>query len=131
MDSFIFPGLHHVAALMKEGLGVWDAARDLIFLSHPFLHLGATDGPGMTNLNGLTGHSGAFGCRLYCAVKGHRKEGGNHYYSALLKPNDYDVAGCNHDDVDGSHLPSTNVFEYQTALRKVLTSQTTAQHEDN
>jgi hypothetical protein len=131
VDSFLFPGLHHVAALMKEGLGVWDAARDLIFLSRPFLHLGTADGPGMTYLNGLTGHSGAFGCRLYCAVKGRRKDGGNHYYSALLKPNDYDVAGCNHDDVDGSHLPSTNIFEYQTALRKVLSSRTTAQHEDN
>ena len=94
VDSFIFPGLHHVAALMKEGLGVWDAARDLIFLSQPFLHLGTADSPGMTYLNGLTGHSGAFGCRLYCAVKGCRKEGGNHCYSALLKPNDYNVAGC-------------------------------------
>ena len=59
------------------------------------------------------------------------KDGGNHYYSALLKPNEYDVAGCNHDDVDGSHLPSANIFEYQTALRKVISSRTTAQHEEN
>ena len=76
----------------------------------------------MTYLNGLTGHSGAFGCCLYCAVKGHRKDGGNHYYPALLKPNEYNVAGCNHDDVDGSHLSSANFFEYQAALQKVLSS---------
>ena len=93
VDSFIFPSLHHVAALMKEGLSIWDAARDLNFLSQPFLHLGTADGPGMTYLNGLTGHSGAFGCCLYCAVKGHRKDGGNHYYPALLKLNEYNV-GC-------------------------------------
>ena len=130
-DSYIFPGFHHVAALMKEGLGIWDAAEDITFISHPFLHLGTADGPGMTYLNGLTGHSSAFGCRLYCAVKGRRKEGGNHYYPALLKPNNYDVAGCNHDDVDGSHLPSANIVEYEAALRKVLLSRTTAQHEEN
>jgi hypothetical protein len=130
-DSYIFLGFHHVAALMKEGLGIWDAAEDITFISHPFLHLGTADGPGMTYLNGLTGHSGAFGCRLYCAVKGRRKEGGNHYYPALLKPNNYDVAGCNHDDVDGSHLPSANIVEYEAALRKVLLSRTTAQHEEN
>jgi hypothetical protein len=122
VDSFIFPGLHHVAALMKEGLGIWDAAQDVVFLSHPFLHLGTADGPGMTYLNGLTGHSGAFGCHLYCAVKGHRKEGGNHYYPALLKPDDYNATGCNHGDIDGSHLPSANIFEYQTALQKILSS---------
>ena len=116
---------------MKEGLEIWDVARDLIFLSQPFLHLGTTNGPGMTYLNGLTDHSCAFGCCLYCAIKGCRKEGGNHYYSALLKPNDYNVAGCNHYNVDGSHLLSANVFKYQTALRKVLSSQTIAQHEDN
>ena len=85
VDSFIFPGLHHIAALIKEGLGIWDAARDFVFLSQPFLHLGTADGPGMTYLNGLTSHSGDFGCCLYCAVKGHRKDGGNHYYPALVE----------------------------------------------
>jgi len=130
-DSFIFPSLHHVAALMKEGLGIWDAYEDVVFLSYLFLYLGATDGPGMTYLNGLTGHSGAFGCRLYCPVKGRRKDGGNHYYPALLKPINYNVPGCDHNDVDGSHLPSANIHEYLTALRKVLSSQTSAQYEEN
>jgi hypothetical protein len=130
-DSYIFLGFHHVATLMKEGLGIRDAAEDITFISHPFLHLGTADGPGMTYLNGLTSHSGTFGCCLYCAVKGCRKEGGNHYYPALLKPNDYDVAGCNHDDVNGSHLLSANIVEYEATLRKVLLSWTTAQHEEN
>jgi hypothetical protein len=131
VDSYLFPGFHHLAALMKEGLGIWDAVRNVVFTSRPFLYLGTADGPGMTYLNGLTGHSGAFGCRLYCAVKGRRKEGGNHYYPALLKPNDYNVAGCDHGDINGSHLPSADIFEYQTALKRVLSSRTTAQHEEN
>ena len=41
---------------MKEGLTIWDINHDEIFISHPFLFLGAADGPGMTYLNGLTGH---------------------------------------------------------------------------
>ena len=51
-----------------------------------FVLLGAADGPGLAYLNGLTGHSGAFGCRLYCPVKGHQKVDAPHYYPALLKP---------------------------------------------
>ncbi|KIJ14028.1 hypothetical protein PAXINDRAFT_79868 [Paxillus involutus ATCC 200175] len=27
VDSFLFPGLHHVSALQKEGLTIWDASR--------------------------------------------------------------------------------------------------------
>ena len=129
VDSFIFPGLHHLSALMKEGLMIWDSARDIIFKSYPFMHLGTADGPGATYLNGLTGHSGAFGCRIYCPVKGRRK--GSHYYPALLKPANYDIEGSNHADVNGSHLPSGNEKEYLGALRKVLQSNTNAIYEEN
>jgi hypothetical protein len=129
VDSFIFPGLHHLSALMKEGLMVWDSARDIVFKSDPFMHLGTADGPGATYLNGLTGHSGAFGCRIYCPVKGRRK--GSHYYPALLKPANYDIEGSNHADVNGSRLPSGNEKEYLGALRKVLQSNTNAIYEDN
>lgn len=33
----MFPGLYHLAALMREGLKIWDADRDRVFVSHPFL----------------------------------------------------------------------------------------------
>ena len=33
LDSFLFPGLHHVRALQIEGLHIWDAFRDEKFIS--------------------------------------------------------------------------------------------------
>ncbi|KAJ3505412.1 hypothetical protein NLJ89_g7431 [Agrocybe chaxingu] len=131
VDSFLFPGFHHLSALMKEGLQVWDAVTENVFQSDLYLHLGAADGPGLTYLNGLTGHSGAYGCRLYCPVKGRRKDGGNHYYPALLKPQAFSVEGSDHPDVDGSHLPIGDPVEYQQALNVVLASRNQAQHQSN
>ncbi len=111
---------------MKEGLQVWDAVDNKVFRSDPFILLGAADGPGLTYLNGLTGHSGAYGCRLYCPVKGRRKDGGNHYYPANLKPHAFSVEGSDHPDVDPSHLSAGKPEEYKAALNKVLTAQNAA-----
>jgi hypothetical protein len=105
-DSFLYPGLHHIAAIQKEGLLVWDARRDLVFKSHVFLALATADGPGMTYLNGCVGHSGKSGCRLYCPLIGRHKPGGTHYYPARFKPAEFDVLGCSHDDVDLESLLS-------------------------
>jgi hypothetical protein len=33
VDSYMFPGLYHLAALQREGLRIWDARRDRIFTS--------------------------------------------------------------------------------------------------
>lgn len=120
VDSFIFPGLHHACALTKEGLQVWDAYQDRVFLSKLFIFSGAADGPGMTYLNGLAGHSGAYGCRLYCPVQGRRKEGANHYYPALTKPDDYDVEGSNHGDVNADNLTPGSQDEYLASLGILL-----------
>jgi hypothetical protein len=49
----------------------------------------------MAYLNGLVGHHGELGCQLYCPVPGR----GSHYYPALLKPVDYVMPGCDHDDL--------------------------------
>lgn len=68
MDSFLFPGLYHLAAVQNEGLPVWDALSSQKFHSRLFLALNTADGPGMAYLNGLVGHHGKFGCRLYCPV---------------------------------------------------------------
>jgi hypothetical protein len=78
---------------MREGLNIWDAADNVVFESRPFVYPGMADGPGMQYLNGLTGHSGAYGHHLYCPVKG------NHYYPALLKLISYYVAGSDHADI--------------------------------
>jgi hypothetical protein len=98
-DSYIFPGFHHVAALQKEGLRLWDAALDRVFTSRPFIALGTADGPGMASINGCVGHHGKLACRLYCKMPGRRKPQGTHYYPARFIPNDYNQEGCSHPDV--------------------------------
>jgi hypothetical protein len=122
VDSFLFPGIHHLSALQNDGLSIWDAGRNEVFVSQPFFALATADGPGMTYLDGLVGHSGAYGCRLYCPLKGRHKPGGGHYYPALLKPHGYDVEGCDHVDVDAAHLPGTSASEYSDNLQYVQQS---------
>jgi len=39
-DSFTFPGLHHLAALQREGLCIWDCITNTVNISHPFLRNG-------------------------------------------------------------------------------------------
>ena len=62
MDSFLFPGLHHLCALQQEGLYIWGASTNQLFISKLFLGLSTADGPGMAYLNGLVGHHGKYGC---------------------------------------------------------------------
>lgn len=73
VDSFIFPGMHHLAALQKEGLRIWDAHIDRTFLSYLYLIYVTADGPGLVYFDGMVGHSGRNGCRLYCGLIGRRK----------------------------------------------------------
>ena len=78
LDSFLLPGLQHLAALQKEGLQIWDAALQREVLSKVFLALITTDGPGMMHITGLVGYHGKHGCRLYCcmtfaSINGHRR----------------------------------------------------------
>ena len=70
MDSFLFQSLQHLSALQKAGLPLWDASKVANVTSNPFFALGTADGPGLTYLNGLVGHKGKNGCRLYCGVLG-------------------------------------------------------------
>lgn len=140
IDSFLFPGMFHLSALMREGLLIWDASTNRLFRSYPFLAYLTADGPGMQFINGLVGHSGRFGCRLYCPVKGRHKPGAGHYYPAHLKPDNYDVEGCNHDDISVRTLTvagvSTSVdtdtaSRYEHNLRKVQGSLNNTQYEKN
>ena len=120
VDSFIYPSLHHLAALQIEGLPIWDAQRDCLFVDHPFFALGTADGPGMTYLNGLVGHHGAYGCRLYCPTKGRHKPGGGHYFPAHLKPDHYNISGCDHGDINIRHIPRVSPAEYKENLAYLL-----------
>ncbi|KAK6968953.1 hypothetical protein R3P38DRAFT_2589225, partial [Favolaschia claudopus] len=45
------------------------------------------------SLNGLVGHHGVYGCRLYCSLKGRRKDGKPHYYPVMQLPTNYNLSG--------------------------------------
>jgi hypothetical protein len=127
-DSFFFPGLHHLAALQREGLRVWDSSRNTSFKSCLFLALGTADGPGMVHLNGLVGYHGKFGCRQYCSLQGRHKPGGSHYYPVLLKPNNYIMRGCDHHDININDLPTPSPDIYNVNLKFVMDSPSDTQY---
>lgn len=128
LDSYLFPGLHHLHALQREGLRVWDASADRLFVSHLFLALNTADGPGMAYLNGLVGHRGKYGCRLYCSVPGRHKPGGSQYYPALLKPDNYTMHGCDHEDLSHFQPTTTSSSWYLQNLQHLLKSPNEAQY---
>jgi hypothetical protein len=128
IDSFLFPCLYHLSALQREGLPIWDASRNVIFISRPFFALGTADGPAMAYLNGLVGHNGKLGCRLYCSTIGRHKPGGHHYYPALSKPLNYDVEGCDHDDISYADLPRCSLKTYHDNLRYLMASPNETQY---
>ncbi|TFY76397.1 hypothetical protein EWM64_g7614 [Hericium alpestre] len=51
LDSFLFPGFYHLAALQNDGLKVWDAAKKKICVDHPFLAFATADTPAMAMLD--------------------------------------------------------------------------------
>ncbi|KAF8810988.1 hypothetical protein BYT27DRAFT_7253126 [Phlegmacium glaucopus] len=120
INSFLFPGLHHLSALQREGLRIWDAFQNKISPSKPFFAFGTADGPGMMYLNGLVGYHGKHGCHLYCSITGRRKPGGSHYYPALLKPHNYTIDGCDHPDVSYAALPACSPDLYIENLRYLM-----------
>jgi hypothetical protein len=100
IDSYICVGLSHLAAIQKEGLKIWDASHQKIFVFRPFLAAVGADTVGLAPIAGTVGHNGKHGCRVHCPFVGRHKAWGTHYYGARLKPANYSVAGCDHDDVE-------------------------------
>ena len=52
LESFLFPALHHLSVIQKEGLLIWDTFTDSLYISHPFLALGTAHGSAMAYLMG-------------------------------------------------------------------------------
>ena len=127
LDSYVYTGLYHLSALQREGLRIWDASNGRVFTSRPYFFLGTADGPGLAALHGQVGHHGMYGCREYCGLRGRHKPGGPHYYPALLKPLDYDIEGCSHNDIDVYKLPMASSRMYTRNLRQLVASRTDAQ----
>ena len=128
IDSFLFPGLQHLVGLQKEGLKIWDAALQREIHSNVFLALLTADGPGMMHITGLVGYHGKHGCRLYCGMQGRREPAGKHYFPALLKPQNYDVDGCMHEDIDIRNLPKPSRAKYIENLRDLVASPNETQY---
>ena len=62
LNSFIFTGLHHLSALQKDGLQIWDCHNGHVFTLQPYFFLGTADGPGLAALHGQVSHHGMYGC---------------------------------------------------------------------
>ena len=105
IDSFLFPSLYHVASLQRKGLWIYDASVDLYIPHSKLLIVVATaDSLGSVAMSGMVGHSGKYGCRLYCNMPSRHCTGDGHYYPAMLTLHDYTVLGCDHSDVLDNNL---------------------------
>jgi hypothetical protein len=105
IDSFLFPLLSHVAALQREGLKVYDAYLDAyIPRAVPMIIFATADSLGSASMSGMVGHNGKFGCRLYCDMPSRHRKGDGHYYPAMQRPHNYNLAGSNHPDVHNQDL---------------------------
>ena len=120
LDSFPFPGFHHLAAIQCEGLAMWDPLTDSHYSSHVYLLFTTADGPGLVYWDRMVGHSGKNGCHLYCGLPGRRKEHTNRYYPALLCPRDHVAEGSNHPDIQVFNLPPGGSSDYSVNLNKIV-----------
>ncbi|KAG6806588.1 hypothetical protein H0H92_010740, partial [Tricholoma furcatifolium] len=130
--SFLVVGLHPIAALNRRGgLPIWDASTQSKYNSKLYIVLATADGPGMVYLNGLVGHSGKIGCRLWCGLVGRKKIGSSYYFPLLSKPLDYSTPGCDHDDIPPHIVRGIDPARYETALSLVLSSRNKQDYERN
>jgi hypothetical protein len=136
VESFLYPTLHHVAAINEHthedgnrGLLIWDAFKNAMFYSKLFIALATADGPGMTYLNGLVGHKGKSGCRVFCSFPGRRRERARIYYPAFLKANGPPVRGADHADISFTTLRAMDSAGYDRALAKACQSTSNAEFE--
>ncbi|KIK76546.1 hypothetical protein PAXRUDRAFT_18124 [Paxillus rubicundulus Ve08.2h10] len=118
IDSFLFLGFQPIAAIQREGLPIWDVARGLMYLGNIYIIIATSDGPGLAYLylNGLVGHHGRNGCRLYCGMPGRHKEGTPTYYPVMKRP-DAAPPGSDHPNVDAEHF-SCSSETYMSNLAK-------------
>lgn len=105
IDLFLFPSLAHVAALQCEGLRIYNASVDAyITQSSPVILYATADSLGSAFMSGMVGHSGKFGCRLYCEMPSQHRKGNGHYYPAMHLPQNYTLTGSCHPNVNNADL---------------------------
>jgi hypothetical protein len=131
IDSYLFPSLAHVAALQREGLKIYDASvNSYITQSSPVVLYATADSLGSAFMSGMVGHSGKFGCRLYCEMPSRNRKGDRHYYPAMQLPRNYTLAGSCHPDVNEANLVryrSRLARKYKQNMEFLLSSSTQAE----
>jgi hypothetical protein len=95
-NFFLYPLLYHISVLQGEGLWIWDASMQTHISWLTLFILVTANSPVMAIISGMVGHSGKFSCCLYYGLPGHYCERDRHYYPVMLKPNAYNVTGCDH-----------------------------------
>ncbi|KIK33172.1 hypothetical protein CY34DRAFT_27083 [Suillus luteus UH-Slu-Lm8-n1] len=80
-------------------------------------------------MSNLVGHSSKVGCCMYCPIKGCHKPGASQYYPVLLKPHNYSVVWCDHDDVNVYNLPLGTSEGYVHQLKHLMASPNQTQFE--
>ncbi|RDX42284.1 hypothetical protein OH76DRAFT_1458839 [Lentinus brumalis] len=133
IDSFLLPGLMHISVLQKKGLKIWDAADNRTFISRPIVLCACADCIAMAYINGLVGHTGAHGCRLWCPLRSRHQPGCGIYYPAMLKPNDARRGSDGDDFLPRAPVPTREQRgqSYQAALDLVLGSDKQGDYEKN
>ena len=130
-DSLFFSGICHLSALQCEGLMVWDARDQRLHWDDPFLVFVTADVVGIVDVSGSAGHHARCGCQLMCDLPGRHKPGTGHYYPVLLKPNNCNHRGSNHDDIDVNTLSDPDEQTYQANLHLLLSSTSSNEHACN
>ncbi|KAG6896261.1 hypothetical protein C0992_009418 [Termitomyces sp. T32_za158] len=131
-QSYLYVGLLPIAAINRHGgLPIWNASTRTLYKSKLYIVLATADGPGMVYLNGLVGHSGKIGCRLWCGLVGRKKPGSSYYFPLLSKPNNYVAPGCDHDDVPAHIIRDIDADRYNANLALVVSSRTKQEYELN
>ena len=120
VDSFLFPGMHHLAMIQCKGLSMWDPFSDSRYSSYVYLLFTTANGPGLVYWDRMVGHSSKNGCHLYCGLPGRQKERTHCYYPALLCPRDRVSKGSNHADINVFSLPPGGFSDYSQNLHKIV-----------
>ncbi len=83
LNSFLLPGLYHIAALQNEGLKIWDASWQHTFVTHPIIVFATADTVAMAVINSMVGHSGVHRCQWFCGMRRRHRPREGHYYPAM------------------------------------------------
>jgi Transposase family tnp2 len=62
VDSYLYPSLHHLAAIQHKGLTIFDASTMEIRRTIPVITIASADSPGAASMSGFVRHSGKQRC---------------------------------------------------------------------